>query len=70
MNSPQSISRPRPGAIGGGGSGRRSDRRQYADATNVFGGPEQIHHKYEVLREHCGGRTELDEIERSRQWVT
>jgi len=39
---------------------------QYADATNVFGGPEAIAHKYEVLREHCAavGRN-YDEIERS-----
>jgi alkanesulfonate monooxygenase len=32
----------------------------------VFGGPETIHHKYEVIREHCAaiGR-DPDEIERS-----
>jgi hypothetical protein len=32
----------------------------------VFGGPVQIHHKYEVLRQHCEaiGRP-FDEIERS-----
>jgi alkanesulfonate monooxygenase SsuD/methylene tetrahydromethanopterin reductase-like flavin-dependent oxidoreductase (luciferase family) len=52
-----------------GGGGERKTLRlvaQYADATNVFGGPEQIHHKYEVLREHCGriGR-DPNEIERS-----
>ena len=52
-----------------GGGGERKTLRlvaQYADATNVFGGPEQIHHKYEVLREHCEavGRN-FDEIERS-----
>ena len=34
--------------------------------TNVFGGAETIHHKYEVIREHCAaiGR-DPDEIERS-----
>jgi alkanesulfonate monooxygenase len=52
-----------------GGGGERKTLRlvaQYADATNVFGGPEQIPHKYEVLREHCEavGRS-CDEIERS-----
>src|SRR6202007_1097385 len=56
-----------PIRIGGGGE-RKTLRlvAQYADATNVFGGPEQIHHKYEVLREHCAtiGR-DPDEIERS-----
>ena len=52
-----------------GGGGERKTLRlvaQYADACNVFGGPETIHHKYEVLREHCEaiGR-DPDEIERS-----
>src|SRR5690242_11174156 len=68
MNSPQSISRPRVPIMIGGGGERKTLRlvAQYGDATNVFGGPEQIHHKYEVLREHCAavGR-DFDEIERS-----
>ena len=68
MNSPQSISRPRVPIMIGGGGERKTLRlvAKYADATNVFGGPEQIHHKYEVLREHCAeiGRNP-DEIERS-----
>ena len=36
------------------------------DASNVFGGPENIHHKWEVLRRHCEavGRP-FEEIERS-----
>jgi F420-dependent oxidoreductase-like protein len=68
MNSPQSISRPRiPIMIGGGGE-RKTLRlvAQYADASNVFGGPEAIAHKYEVIRQHCAdvGR-DPDEIERS-----
>ena len=68
MNSPQSISRPRiPIMIGGGGE-RKTLRlvARYADATNVFGGPEMIAHKYEVIREHCAeiGR-DPEEIERS-----
>ncbi len=68
LNSPQSISRPRPPIMIGGGGERKTLRlvAQYADATNVFGGPAAIHHKYEVLREHCAaiGR-DPDEIERS-----
>jgi F420-dependent oxidoreductase-like protein len=68
MNSPQSISRPRVPIMIGGGGEQKTLRlvAQYADATNVFGGPEMIHHKYEVLREHCEtlGRP-YDEIERS-----
>jgi F420-dependent oxidoreductase-like protein len=68
LNSPQAISRPRiPIMIGGGGE-RKTLRlvAQYADACNVFGGPERIAHKYAVLREHCErlGRP-YDEIERS-----
>jgi F420-dependent oxidoreductase-like protein len=68
MNSPQSISRPRVPIMIGGGGERKTLRlvAQYADATNVFGGPVQIAHKYEVIREHCAavGRNP-DEIERS-----
>ncbi|HEY7131163.1 MAG TPA: LLM class F420-dependent oxidoreductase [Candidatus Limnocylindrales bacterium] len=68
MNSPQSISRPRVPIMIGGGGERKTLRlvAQYADATNVFGGPEQLHHKYDVLRRHCEevGR-DYDEIERS-----
>ncbi|HET9681050.1 MAG TPA: LLM class flavin-dependent oxidoreductase [Candidatus Limnocylindrales bacterium] len=68
LNSPQSLSRPRiPIMIGGGGEQKTLRLvAQYADATNVFGGPEKIHHKYEVLRGHCDevGRP-YDEIERS-----
>lgn len=68
MNSPQSISRPRVPIMIGGGGERKTLRlvAQYADATNVFGGPTVIHHKYEVLRRHCEeiGR-DPNEIERS-----
>ncbi len=68
LNSPQAISRPHPPIMIGGGGERKTLRlvAQYADATNVFGGPETIHHKYEVIHEHCAaiGR-DPDEIERS-----
>jgi F420-dependent oxidoreductase-like protein len=68
LNVPQSISRPRPPILVGGGGERKTLRlvAQYADATNVFGGPEVIHRKYEVLRAHCEavGRP-WDEIERT-----
>ena len=68
LNSPQSISRPRSPIMIGGGGEQKTLRlvAQYADATNVFGGPEKIHHKYEVLRRHCEtvGRP-FEEIERS-----
>jgi F420-dependent oxidoreductase-like protein len=68
LNSPQSISRPRPPIMIGGGGERKTLRlvARYADACNVFGGPTAIHHKYEVLREHCAAISrDPDEIERS-----
>ncbi|HEX7168538.1 MAG TPA: TIGR03560 family F420-dependent LLM class oxidoreductase [Acidimicrobiales bacterium] len=40
-----------------GGSGERKTLRlvaQYADACNLFGGPENVRHKLAVLRDHCG----------------
>jgi F420-dependent oxidoreductase-like protein len=68
LNSPQSISRPRPPIMIGGGGEKKTLRlvARYGDATNVFGGPTAIAHKYEVLRAHCEteGRN-YDEIERS-----
>jgi F420-dependent oxidoreductase-like protein len=68
LNVPQSVSRPRPPILVGGGGERKTLRlvAQYADATNVFGGPEVIHRKYEVLRAHCEqvGRP-WDDIERT-----
>ncbi len=52
-----------------GGGGEQKTLRlvaQYADACNVFGGPEKLHHKYSVLRRHCDdlGRP-YEDIERS-----
>ena len=68
LNAPQALSRPRVPIMIGGGGERKTLRlvAQYADATNVFGGPKQIAHKYAVLREHCDelGRP-YEEIQRS-----
>jgi alkanesulfonate monooxygenase SsuD/methylene tetrahydromethanopterin reductase-like flavin-dependent oxidoreductase (luciferase family) len=68
LNAPQAVTRPRPPIMIGGGGERRTLRlvAAYGDATNVFGGPGQVAHKYEVLRAHCEaiGRP-YDEIERS-----
>jgi F420-dependent oxidoreductase-like protein len=53
--SPAPVSSPRP-RIMIGGSGERKTLRlvaQYADACNIFGGPEEIAHKLDVLRRHC-----------------
>ena len=65
LNSPQALTRPHPPIMIGGGGEQKTLRlvAQYADATNVFGGPVQIHHKYEVLRRTA--RTSADRSTRS-----
>jgi F420-dependent oxidoreductase-like protein len=53
--SPPPVSTPRP-RIMIGGSGERKTLRlvaQYADACNIFGGPDEVAHKIDVLRRHC-----------------
>jgi F420-dependent oxidoreductase-like protein len=67
LNSPQSVQRPHPPILIGGGGERKTLRMvaQYAQACNLFNGPE-IAHKLDVLREHCAslGR-DYDEIEKT-----
>ncbi len=55
LNSPQSLTRPHPPIMIGGGGEQKTLRlvAQYGDATNVFGDGPRIAHKYAVLREHC-----------------
>jgi F420-dependent oxidoreductase-like protein len=53
--SPMPVSQPRP-RIMIGGSGERKTLRlvaQYADACNIFGGPDEVAQKVDVLRRHC-----------------
>jgi F420-dependent oxidoreductase-like protein len=68
LNVPQSISRPRVPIMIGGGGEKRTLRlvAKYADASNLFGGPEQLLRKYAILAEHCEavGR-DFTEIERT-----
>ena len=54
LNSPQNLSVPHPYLMVGGTGERKTLRMvaQYADACNVFGGP-QARHKLDVLRGHC-----------------
>jgi alkanesulfonate monooxygenase SsuD/methylene tetrahydromethanopterin reductase-like flavin-dependent oxidoreductase (luciferase family) len=68
LNVPQSISRPRVPIMIGGGGEKKTLRlvAQYADASNMFGGPADLLPKYAILAEHCEavGR-DFTEIERS-----
>jgi F420-dependent oxidoreductase-like protein len=52
---PPPVSSPRPRLLIGGSGERKTLRlvAQYADACNIFGGPEEIAHKLDVLRQHC-----------------
>jgi F420-dependent oxidoreductase-like protein len=68
LNSPQSISRPHPRLLVGGGGEQKTLRlvARYADACNVFGGPDQIRHKYAVLRQRCAEENRrFEDIERT-----
>jgi F420-dependent oxidoreductase-like protein len=54
LNSPQPLSRPHPPILIGGGGERKTLRlvAQYAQACNLFAGPD-LQHKLDVLRGHC-----------------
>jgi alkanesulfonate monooxygenase SsuD/methylene tetrahydromethanopterin reductase-like flavin-dependent oxidoreductase (luciferase family) len=64
MNSPQNLTRPHPPIMIGGGGEKKTLRlvARYAQACNLFAGPD-LAHKLDVLREHCDreGR-DYDEI--------
>ena len=54
MNVPQSLRRPHPPILIGGGGEKKTLRlvARYADACNLFAGPE-IERKLDILRQHC-----------------
>jgi F420-dependent oxidoreductase-like protein len=54
LNVPQSLTRPHPPILIGGGGEKKTLRlvAKYAQASNLFGGPE-LPHKLQVLRDHC-----------------
>ena len=67
LNSPQSLRRPHPPILIGGGGEKKTLRlvAQYAQACNLFDAPD-LQHKLDVLRGHCDyvGR-DYDEIEKT-----
>ncbi len=67
LNSPQPLHRPHPPILIGGGGERKTLRlvAQYAQACNLFAGPD-LERKLDVLRGHCAavGR-DYDEIEKT-----
>jgi F420-dependent oxidoreductase-like protein len=67
LNSPQSVQRPHPPILIGGSGEKKTLRMvaQYAQACNLFPGPE-LERKLDVLRGHCDdlGR-DYDEIEKT-----
>ncbi|MFC5949266.1 LLM class F420-dependent oxidoreductase [Pseudonocardia lutea] len=67
LNVPQSLTRPHPPILIGGGGEKKTLRlvAQYANACNLFDGPE-LSHKLDVLRQRCDevGR-DYDEIEKT-----
>lgn len=67
--SPQPIQEPHPPIMIGGGGEKRTLRlvARFAQACNLFGGPDEIKHKLEVLQRHCDdvGR-DFGEIEKTR----
>ena len=67
LNVPQSLQRPHPRILIGGGGEKKTLRMvaQYADACNLFPSPD-LAHKLDVLRGHCAdvGR-DYDAIEKT-----
>jgi F420-dependent oxidoreductase-like protein len=67
LNSPPALRRPHPPILIGGSGERKTLRlvAQYAQACNLFPGPE-LEHKLDVLRSHCDavGRN-YDEIDKT-----
>ena len=68
LNSPQPLTKPHPPILIGGSGEKKTLKlvARYADACNLFGDPPTVHHKLDVLRQHCEaeGRN-YDDIEKT-----
>jgi F420-dependent oxidoreductase-like protein len=76
LNSPQPLSRPHPPIMIGGAGERKTLRlvAKYADATNLFAGPnagpDVVKAKFDVLRGHCAREdTDYDRIRKTILYV-
>jgi F420-dependent oxidoreductase-like protein len=68
LNMPQALSKPHPPIMIGGGGEKKTLRlvARYADACNVFGNPEMLRQKLDVLRAHCDAEgRDYDSIEKT-----
>jgi len=71
INSPQVLSRPHPPILIGGGGERKTLRlvAKYADACNLFPGPD-LARKLDVLRAHCEAEgRDYDEITKTCYFI-
>jgi F420-dependent oxidoreductase-like protein len=71
LNVPQSLSRPHPPIMVGGGGEKKTLRlvAKYADACNLFAGPD-LAHKLDVLRGHCDAEgRDYDSIEKTAYYM-
>jgi F420-dependent oxidoreductase-like protein len=71
LNSPQVLSKPHPPIMIGGGGERKTLRfvARYAQACNLFPGPE-LAHKLDVLRAHCDAEgRDYDEITKTCYFI-
>jgi F420-dependent oxidoreductase-like protein len=76
VNSPQPLRRPHPPIMIGGGGETKTLRlvAKYADATNLFAGPDAgpgaVKAKFDVLRRHCAREgTDYDRIRKTVLYV-
>jgi F420-dependent oxidoreductase-like protein len=71
LNSPQSLTRPHPPILIGGGGEKKTLRlvARYADACNLFPGPD-LARKLDVLRAHCEAEgRDYDSIRKTCYWI-
>lgn len=65
---PKPVQKPHPPIMIGGGGEQLTLRAlaRVGDACNIFGGPEDVKRKYDVLRRHCEAeKRNFDDIERT-----